>query len=116
LQNIEPAPASLLSHVDELVIKDGVLSIGGWALNKEGYLDPPYLLLFYNNEYVVGMWPDQIRSDVLKAFGIKWLPVKPGYRSTAPAKCVQGAQTVLIARFAPDNYRRLESPPAPKGC
>jgi exopolysaccharide production protein ExoZ len=116
LQNIEPAPASLLGHVDELEIKDGVLSIGGWALNKEGYFDPPYLFLFYNNEYVTGVWPDQVRSDVLKAFGIKWLPVKPGYRSKTPAKCVQGAKTILIARFAPDHYRRVEAPPAPKGC
>jgi hypothetical protein len=116
LQKIEPAPASLLGHVDELEIKDGILSIGGWVLNEEGYFDPPYLFLFYNDEYVAGMRPDQIRSDVLKAFGIKWLPLKPGFRFKTPAKCVPSGQAILIARFEPDNYRRLESPPTPKGC
>jgi exopolysaccharide production protein ExoZ len=116
LHSIEPASASLIGHVDELAVKDGILTFGGWVLNKDGYFDPPELLLFYGNEYIVSTRPREIRSDVLKVFGLRWLPVTPGYRSTVAAKCVQGGEFILIARLSPDNYRRLESPATPRGC
>jgi exopolysaccharide production protein ExoZ len=116
LQTIEPAPPSLIGHVDELEIINGTLSIGGWSLNKESYFDTPGILLFYGNEYLGSTRPDQIRSDVLKAFAIGWLPVKPGFRFKTTASCVQGGEFILIAKLSLDNYRRLVSPAIPHGC
>ena len=116
LHSIQPAPAFLIGHVDELMIKDGALSLGGWVLNKDGYFAPPEILLFYGNEYIGSTRPQEVRTDVLKAFGLRWVPVTPGYRSKVTAKCIPGGEFILIARFSPDNYRRLESPTTPHGC
>jgi exopolysaccharide production protein ExoZ len=116
LHSIEPASASLIGHVDELVIKEGILSIVGWVLNKDGYFAPPELLMFHGDRYLASARPQEVRSDVLKVFGLRWLPVTPGYRSKVAAKCIQGGEFILIARMKPDVYRRLESPTTLNGC
>jgi peptidoglycan/LPS O-acetylase OafA/YrhL len=116
LLNIEPASPTLIGHVDELMIKDGMLSIGGWILNKDGYFDRPELLLFYGNDFLASTRPTEVRSDVLKALGLGRYPLTPGYRSKAAARCVAGGEFLLIARVRSEIYRRVEAPATPSGC
>lgn len=111
-----PAPNTLIGRVDELVIQDGILSLGGWVLNQENYFAAPELLMFYGGKYLGSARVEEIRSDVLKVFGINWQPIKPGFRTKIPAKCTPDGEFTLIARFAPDVYRRLETPTKPQGC